>query len=183
VRKAPRPVMVTKRTNKARGVIRGPPNRFMNSFLTGFTLQERYQKACMVAFAAVLGTQSNQPVMRARAVKIVTKIWLATCLVVLALALVPVFQPSASLHSRYGVSSSHRLQRHSFMNVADGRRPKARLLKTASQPSSCLVLVLIRPSLNHSPGLESGAWLNSLSMFPHRRKFGRAQPGDPDHLV
>jgi hypothetical protein len=136
----------------------------------------------MVAFAAVVGTQSIRSAMRARAVKIFTRISLTTCLVVVAFALVPVFQPSASLHSRYEVSNSHRLQRHSFMNVADARRPKARLLQTASQPPTCLVLALIRPSLNHSARLESGPWLDPLSLFPHR-KFARAHPGDPDHLV
>jgi len=121
--------------------------------------------------------------MHAKAIKIVTKIWLATCLVVLAFALVPVFQPVTSLNQRYGVSSSHRLERHSFMNVADGRRPKARLLKTAYQPPSCLVLVLIRPSLNNWPLLESGPWQDPVSLFLHRRKVGRTQPGDPDQLV
>jgi|SRR5580704_6402419 hypothetical protein len=121
--------------------------------------------------------------MHARTLKIVTKIWLAACLVVMALALVPVFQASASSQSRYGVSSSHRLQRHSFMNVADARRPKARPLKTAIQPVSCVLLVLMRPSMDHSPLLERGPWQDTSTLLSHRRKFGRANPGDPDHLI
>ena len=157
----------------------------MNRFLTGFALQRVSPRAVHgLRLLPLLGHNLYQPLMRARAVKIVTKVWLATCLVVLALALVPVFQPCASLHSRFGVSSSHRLQRHSFMNVADGRRPKARPLEIAGQPPSSLVLVLIRPTLNNdSRLLESEAWRAPLSLFPHRRKLGRAQPGVPDHLV
>jgi hypothetical protein len=121
--------------------------------------------------------------MRPRTINPVTKIWLVACLVLLAFALLPVFQPGASLHLRFGVTNSHRLQRHSFMNVADGRRPKARPLKTSIKPVSCALLVLLRSSLDYSPLLVRGPWQDTSRLLSHRRKFGRANSGDPDHLV
>ena len=57
--------------------------------------------------------------MSAKPANVLMKIWLAAFLT--TLALVPVFLPTASLRGFYLTPNSHRLQRHSFRNVADGR--------------------------------------------------------------
>jgi hypothetical protein len=116
-------------------------------------------------------------------IRLVTKIWLAACLVVLAVALVPVFVPTASLHARYTTPHSNRLQRHSFSNVAKGR-PDARVAKISHEPLPFALLSLIRRGPNPSPWLQPVSSARPLlSLLPHRRKLGRANPGDPDLLV
>ncbi len=116
-------------------------------------------------------------------VRLATKIWLAACLVTLAVALVPVFAPNASLHGRYATPHTDRLKRHSFLNVAEGR-PDARLSKISHETMPFALLSLIGPVLDPWPlvsPISSAPPL--LRVLPHRRKLGRADPGDPDPVV
>ncbi len=115
-------------------------------------------------------------------IRLVTRVWLAACLVVLALALVPVFVPTASSHG-YTAPHSNRLQRHSFLNVAKGR-PDAGVAKISREPLPFALFSLIRLGVNASPSLQPVTSAPPpLSVLPHRRKLGRANPGDPYSLV
>src|SRR5260370_29060223 len=121
--------------------------------------------------------------MSARPIRLTTRIWLTACLVTLALALVPVLIPSASSHGCYGTPHSNRLQRHSFLNVAE-RRPDARLSRGAHQPPPSALLGLSGPALNPRP------WSRPicipaplLSVQHHHRQLGRATPSDPALFV
>lgn len=116
-------------------------------------------------------------------IKLVTKIWLAGCLMVLAVALVPVCLPVASLHGRCDTPHSNRLQRHSFSNVAEGR-PDGRVQRIVYQTLPSAVLGLIAPAFDPSSLARSVSSAPPLlSTLPHRRKLGRANPGDPDALA
>src|SRR5579864_8543686 len=121
--------------------------------------------------------------MSARPIRPTTRIWLIACLVTLAVALVPVLIPSAPLHGCYGIPHSNRLQRHSFLNVAE-RRPDARLSRVAHQPPPSALLGLFGPALNPRPRSRP-IWIPAplLSIQHHHRKLGRAKPGDPDLFV
>jgi len=116
-------------------------------------------------------------------IRLVTRIWLAACLLMFAVALVPVLLPNASLHGRYTTPHSNRLQRHSFLNVAKGR-PDAGVAKISHEPLPFALLSLIRRGVNPSPSLQPVSSARPLlSVLPHRRKLGRANPGDPDLLA
>jgi hypothetical protein len=126
---------------------------------------------------AVSGRMGEKPT------RLVTKMWLAVCLMVLAVALVPVCLPVASLHGRYDTPHSNRLQRHSFSNVAEGR-PDGRLSRVTYQTLPFAVLGLIVPALDRSSLARSVSSAPPLlNTLPHRRKLGRANPGDPDALA
>ena len=115
--------------------------------------------------------------------RLLTKVWLAACLSVLAVALVPVLLPNTSVHGRYTIPHSNRLQRHSFLNVTEGR-PDAKLPKLSHAPLPFGLLNLIGPQLDPWHLLGPGTLVRPLlSVLPHRRKLGRASPGDPDLLV
>jgi hypothetical protein len=120
--------------------------------------------------------------MRARPVKVPTKIWLAVCLVMLAL--VPVFLPTASFKGFYRTPNSHRLQRHSSRIVADGQ-PEALSPISDYQSLPCLLSALTAPlAFNHRPQSDPAPSSDGLlTLLPHRRKLGHASPGDPDSLV
>ena len=115
--------------------------------------------------------------------RLVTKLWLAACLVVLALALVPVYLPLASLHGRYDTPHANRLQRHSFSNVASGR-PDGKLSQFVEKPLPYAALSLVL-SVFGQPPLAGTAFCAQplLRTLPHRRKLGRADPGDPEALA
>src|SRR5260370_36175449 len=117
--------------------------------------------------------------MSARPIRLTTRIWLTACLVTLALALVPVLIPSASSHGCYGTPHSNRLQRHSFLNVAE-RRPDARLSRVAHQPPPSALLGLSGPALNPRPWSRP-IWIAAplLSGQHHHRKVGRCNSGRP----
>lgn len=119
--------------------------------------------------------------MTARPIRVPTKIWLAACLVMLAI--VPVFVPATTLNGFYRTPNSHRLQRHSFRNVAEGQ-PEARSPSAVHQSLPYLLSALSIPVFGHpsvSGLVQSQGRL--LNLFPHRRKLGRASPGDPDSLI
>jgi len=119
--------------------------------------------------------------MRAKPANVLMKIWLAAFLV--TLALVPVFLPTASLRGFYLTPNSHRLQRHSFRNVAGGRL-EARSPNDGQRALPSLMSALPALSFNPRPVLRSVPISSRLlSLLPHRRKLGRASPGEPDSLV
>ncbi|MGO9059358.1 MAG: hypothetical protein ACLQU2_18520 [Candidatus Binataceae bacterium] len=118
--------------------------------------------------------------MSAKPANILMKIWLAAFLV--TLALVPVFLPTASLRGFYLTPNSHRLQRHSFRNVADGRL-EAQSPNNGQRALPSLISGLTGVSFSPRPVFRSAPSSRLLSLLPHRRKLGRASPGDSDSLV
>jgi hypothetical protein len=118
--------------------------------------------------------------MSAKPANVLMKIWLAAFLA--TLALVPVFLPTASLRGFYLTPNSHRLQRHSFRNVADGRL-EALSPNDGQRALPSLMSALSAHSFNPRPVFRSAPSRRLLSLLPHRRKLGRASPSDPDSLV